>query len=417
MLTLHSLALAAVLTDGRHRTDRTHSAGIEVQPIGAAHEAPGSAYDTAKADLQAGRAVPALEGFRRAVREAPRSVDALNGLAVTYDLLGRFDQSSVYYEAALAVDSGAAIVSYNYGYSLYQQGEIATARRFLGVAAHSDDDEARGAARRLLQLLAEARTPPPAAIAPAARQSWIERSNDGEQRLVLDGPATPANSGAAPGEAAELALTTAATAWTDLDDARTEHAAHVEAVAFASAERVRAAAAVPQSDGAGLAGPTAAPPVPSQMLAAEVPPTVSPHARAGAVVVAVDAPMVLMRSVDLIPSPLAAAEARLRPAVTLGSPVRASAGPISSQYLLAAVGRPDPSRRRRAAVAVGGSELVGRLASSASNAVGEPRSPAFDRLSAILASFGNPQAQTFVLPRAAIERLELALGVLAGASA
>lgn len=70
----------------------------------------------------------ATEGFRRALREDPASVDALNGLAACYDKLGRFDLSRSYYERALALAPGDARLYANLALSLQLQGKAAEAK-------------------------------------------------------------------------------------------------------------------------------------------------------------------------------------------------------------------------------------------------------------------------------------------------
>lgn len=69
----------------------------------------------------------AAEGFRRALREDPASVDALNGLAACYDKMGRFDLSRSYYEKALALAPTDARVFANLAASLSQQGKLTEA--------------------------------------------------------------------------------------------------------------------------------------------------------------------------------------------------------------------------------------------------------------------------------------------------
>jgi len=69
----------------------------------------------------------AAEGFRRALREEPASVDALNGLAACYDKMGRFDLSRSYYERALALAPGDARLYANLATSLALQGKTAEA--------------------------------------------------------------------------------------------------------------------------------------------------------------------------------------------------------------------------------------------------------------------------------------------------
>lgn len=57
----------------------------------------------ARGQLVLGNVAMALEGFRKAAREDPASVDALAGIATCYDRMGRFDLSRRHYEMALAL--------------------------------------------------------------------------------------------------------------------------------------------------------------------------------------------------------------------------------------------------------------------------------------------------------------------------
>ena len=90
-----------------------------------------------------GNVALAIEGYRKAHREDPASLDALAGLAACYDQMGRFDLSRRYHESALAIAPGDARVYANFAASLDQQGrrvEAATLRaemtqRFAAVVA------------------------------------------------------------------------------------------------------------------------------------------------------------------------------------------------------------------------------------------------------------------------------------------
>ncbi|NJC06627.1 hypothetical protein GGQ97_002420 [Sphingomonas kaistensis] len=68
----------------------------------------------ARAHLALGNVALASEGFRRALRDDPGSVDALTGLAGCYDRMGRFDLSRLHYERALALRprDGAILVAF-----------------------------------------------------------------------------------------------------------------------------------------------------------------------------------------------------------------------------------------------------------------------------------------------------------------
>lgn len=159
------------------------------------------------AELAAGRLalagsqlVPALQHYTRALALAPESTAALNGVAVCYDRLGRFDLSRTYYEIALGIDPAAPDILNNYGYSLYLQGEYAQAQRFLSLAVAAGDAEVQGRALRSLALVSTADSrralaqalrrgaPAEAAESRAPAAASIVRTSAHEVRLVLAAP-------------------------------------------------------------------------------------------------------------------------------------------------------------------------------------------------------------------------------------
>ena len=78
---------------------------VEIRPLGARPTAvaPGSSrVAEGRAHLVLGDAGLALESFRRALAEDPQSVAALQGMAASYELMGRYDLSGRYYQQALA---------------------------------------------------------------------------------------------------------------------------------------------------------------------------------------------------------------------------------------------------------------------------------------------------------------------------
>ncbi len=179
----------------------------------------GDAYQQGRSLLALGDVTGALGAFRRALTDNPKSVDALNGIAVCYDRFGRYDVSRSYYEAALAIAPDAAMVLNNYGYSLYLQGDAHAAIPVLQKAVAGNDDEISAASQRTLTLIAAALQARPEAtvqIAEAATPSaHIEQTSSGEQRLVLGGKAPSATLVADLGDAA--ALVAVPKAWTDED--------------------------------------------------------------------------------------------------------------------------------------------------------------------------------------------------------
>ena len=408
LLTLHSLALGAVLSDGKQHSDKAHGYGIQVRAVGEVRDAPGAAYDTAKADLQAGRAAQALDGFRRAVRETPHSADALNGLAVTYDLLGRFDQSRVYYEAALVADPQSALIAYNYGYSLFLQHDFVAARPLLVSALHSDDAAARAAARSTLQQIADAPAdaPAPAPIA-SERRSWVERTSEGEQRLVLDRdvPVTAVATTAisVTTATAEIALIAPATAWSAADERRVDAAARLETLAAARAERIaaRAASAAPVPAAAPASAPATLAQVAFDAAASASTDTLPATPR--------------LRPPTLAPLRLPAPVAAV--AVAAAAPLRRAA-PSSAAFgfhLMSSDLPGEPPRRRTVPVAVGGTALMDMLAASlSSEPIGETASRALGRLIDSLNTIGTAATAEMTQLPEGLDRLAGALGLWSG---
>jgi hypothetical protein len=102
---------------------------LNIKPVQRGASNPtGDAYAEAKRQLEAGNMALAVDGFRRAVRQSPESVDALNGLAVAYDNLGRFDLSRRFYALALAADPTSAKVRHNMAVSQRMQGRTEQAQ-------------------------------------------------------------------------------------------------------------------------------------------------------------------------------------------------------------------------------------------------------------------------------------------------
>lgn len=92
----------------------------------------------ARGHLALGNVALALEGFRKAAREDPASIEALAGIADCYDRLGRFDLSRRNYEMALAITPRHQGLLTAFGASLQVQGRTAEAeavRRELAALA------------------------------------------------------------------------------------------------------------------------------------------------------------------------------------------------------------------------------------------------------------------------------------------
>ena len=113
----------------------------------------------AHGQLALGNVALALEGFRKAWRDDPDSVDALSGMATCYDRMGRFDLSRRNYEAALAVEPANVELLGAFAQSLQLQGDLAEAQQVRTEIAQ------RLAARSAIEtpeLLARPPSPTPA---------------------------------------------------------------------------------------------------------------------------------------------------------------------------------------------------------------------------------------------------------------
>lgn len=215
----------------------------------------GDSYQDGRAMLAAGNIPAAVAAFRSALVSAPQSIDALNGLAVAYDRMGRYDVSRSYYDAALAIDPNAALVLNNLGYSLYLQGNYQAAIPLLQRAMDSNDSAARSTGQRVLNLVA-ARMRADAAAASTAiavaeiqqPRARIEQSVSGEQRLVLAAPAPDAALVASLGD--DAALVMVAKPWTPREEA---------ALAKKQAAADRAVAATQLASALAAARPAASP--------------------------------------------------------------------------------------------------------------------------------------------------------------
>ena len=115
----------------------------------------------------------ALTSFRIAAREDPNSVDALAGIAASYDQMGRFDLSRRYYESALALAPADSQLLAAFAASLQLQGKTEEALSVrqeitVRVAAASALDTAPVADESLaspVQLAAAEPKPAPAPVA------------------------------------------------------------------------------------------------------------------------------------------------------------------------------------------------------------------------------------------------------------
>jgi tetratricopeptide (TPR) repeat protein len=82
----------------------------------------------------------AVGHFRKALNIKPESIDAINGLAASYDRLGRFDVAVSLYKSALIQAPDSATTLNNLGYSYYLQKKPDLALVYLREAANRDEN-------------------------------------------------------------------------------------------------------------------------------------------------------------------------------------------------------------------------------------------------------------------------------------
>jgi Flp pilus assembly protein TadD len=92
-------------------------AGQKSQKAGA------SSHERGRQQFLAGNYGLAAKHFQQAVTRQDASVESLNGLAASYDKMGRFDLAERYYRRALAVEPGSGQTLNNLGYSYLLQGK------------------------------------------------------------------------------------------------------------------------------------------------------------------------------------------------------------------------------------------------------------------------------------------------------
>lgn len=124
----HSAALMMLLATGCSAASGKLAIKAIPQPVSAAPTPIDTRIAEARGLLAVGSVGLALESFRLALRDDPRSVDALTGLASCYDRMGRFDLSRRYYEQALALQPTGKPVLAALAGSLDEQGKSSEAQ-------------------------------------------------------------------------------------------------------------------------------------------------------------------------------------------------------------------------------------------------------------------------------------------------
>ena len=138
-------------------------------------------YADGKRHLADGNYELAAQRFGQALAQDGRSLDALNGLAIAYTRLGRFDSAESQFERALQIEPTNAATLNNYGWSLIEQGRLREARAFLELARrHATEAEAPVIAGNIDNL---GRRPPPALVA-ALEEGSGPQAPRGPHRLI-----------------------------------------------------------------------------------------------------------------------------------------------------------------------------------------------------------------------------------------
>ena len=147
------LAVAACGSDGKLQVRSLPN------PIGPNRQPLSVRVAEGQAQLRLGNVALALESFRKANRDDPNNIEALAGMAVCYDQMGRFDVSRRYYEAALAIEPANTEVLAMLAASLQGQGlaeEATKVRREIAMRSAA-------ATTSVASQIAE-RTPAPAPV-------------------------------------------------------------------------------------------------------------------------------------------------------------------------------------------------------------------------------------------------------------
>jgi hypothetical protein len=194
---------------------------VEVRPVGVAARgaAAGDKIALGHAALAMGNAGLALQEFRQSLRVNPQSTDALSGIALCYDAMGRADLARRYYQEALALAPADLALLRQYAASLAHHGAAAEAQAVVSeIALRSKAPAAqwviegpRAAPPANKSMPDDTSAPAPmiapqrfATLAPAPTQpkARLERISLGEIALVTNGTplwvalpkATPARS-------------------------------------------------------------------------------------------------------------------------------------------------------------------------------------------------------------------------------
>jgi tetratricopeptide (TPR) repeat protein len=140
-------------------------------------------YADGKRHLAAGRYEIAIERFGQALADDRQALDALNGLAIAYTRVGRFDIAQTHFERALQISPDDPVTLNNYGRALIDQGRLREARPFLEQALeHAAAPDALVVAGNIERIRD---FPPPALVVALTQDNGLETDRD---RVVLVAP-------------------------------------------------------------------------------------------------------------------------------------------------------------------------------------------------------------------------------------
>jgi hypothetical protein len=153
----------------------------------------------ARAQFALGNVALALEGFRKAMREDPGSIDAAVGMAGCYVRMGRYDLSQRYYETALAIDPRNGDALADLAASFDVQGKTAEAAEVRSELALLTAPAGTAAATTLVLPQAEGAARTPALVPPADGPQRVEIAQAATATTIAT-PAIELQAAAAPAE-------------------------------------------------------------------------------------------------------------------------------------------------------------------------------------------------------------------------
>jgi Flp pilus assembly protein TadD len=150
--TILALALAAPLLAACETTGQPVDAAVVTGSYGAARNPAGDDdLRIGKEQFRNGNFGLAEKHYRQAVEQSQDNLEAVIGLAASYDQLGRFDLADRLYGEAMRISGGSAVVLNNRGYSYYLRRDFRRARVDFQAALRKDPQNEM--ARRNIALL------------------------------------------------------------------------------------------------------------------------------------------------------------------------------------------------------------------------------------------------------------------------